>query len=185
MKGAKKFQTLRGELAGMLSAKFPAIQIEIADSEKWQRPCVTFISPDFADLLPEERFQRLVTVIPAEFREQKLAGFVWLELAEGESVETFLKLPRSEDIANREAEIYKQLMDVEFFESLAEKMGASPDKRCSGGFREMTRELSDHCFSPEQIRDAKLLMIRHRAFCDCQILLTAMPELAKLFTNAA
>ena len=184
MKTAPSFEALKGELATILATKFPAIKIEVAHSEKWNRPCVTFTSRDFTDLLPEERFQRLVAVIPAEFREQKMGGFVWLELAEGETVDAFLRLPRSEDVAGREAEIYRQLIEVGFFDSLAEKMGASPDKRCDGGFREMTRELSDHCFLPEQVRNAKLLMIRHRAFCDCQILLTAMAELAKLSTNA-
>jgi hypothetical protein len=183
MKSATSHEKLERELVDILAPKFPSIKVDVAHSEKWNRPCVAFTCRDFAGLLPEERFHRLVAVIPTEFREEKLAGFVWLELVEGESVESFLKLPRSEDIANREAEIYKQLIDVDFFESLAEKMGASPDKRCSGGFGEMARELSDHCFSSEQVRDAKLLMIRHRAFCDCQILLTAMPELATLLAD--
>ena len=51
-------------------------------------------------------------VIPTDFREQKMAGFVWLELAQGESVEEFLKLPRSEDIADREAEIFKDTKNI-------------------------------------------------------------------------
>lgn len=169
----------------MLSAKFPGIGIEVAHSAKWNRPCVTFESKDFVGLLPEERFQRLVTVIPTEFREQKMAGFVWIELAKGETVEEFLKQPRSEDVAGREAEIYGELAAAKLFESLAESMGTSPDKRCSGDFREIVRILSAKRFSAKKVRDVKLLMIRHRAFCDCQILLTAMPELARLFANAA
>ena len=185
MKSAASFETLKRELAAMLSVKFPEIGVKVAHSAKWNRPCVTFASRDFSGLLPEERFHRLVAVIPTEFREQKMAGFVWIELAEGETVEEFLKLPRSDDIANCEAEIYGELAAVKLFDSLAESMGTSPDKRCSGDFREMIRVLSAKRFSAKKMRDAKLLMIRHRAFCDCQILLTARPELAKLFANAA
>lgn len=185
MKPAASFETLKRELAATLSAKFPGIAIQIAHSAKWNRPCVTFTSRDFSGLLPEERFQRLAAVIPTEFREQRMAGFVWLELAEGESVEEFLTLPRSEDVADREAEIYGELARAKLFDSMEESMGTSPDKRCEGGFREMMRILSGKRFSPDQVRDAKLLMIRHRAFCDCQILLTARPELARLFATAA
>lgn len=179
------FETLERELGNMLAPKFPGISVDIAHSAKWNRPCVTFTSRDFSGLLPEERFQRLVTLIPTDFREQKMAGFVWLELAEGESVEDFLKLPRSEDIADREAEIYGELAKAKLFDSLAESMGTSPDKRCGGDFRESIRLLSAKRFSTKKLDDAKLLMIRHRAFCDCQILLAAMPELARLFADAA
>lgn len=169
----------------MLSQKFPGIGVAVAHSEKWNRPCVTFEFNGFAGLLPEERFHRLVMAIPTEFREQKLAGFVWLELAEGESVDEFLKQPRSEDIAQREAEVYGELARAKFFDALAQSMGDSPDKRCGGDFREMVRILSARRFSAAKLRDTKLLMIRHRAFCDCQILLTARAELAKLFADAA
>lgn len=169
----------------MLKAKFPGMDIEIAPSSKWNRPSVTFTSPSFAGLLPEERFHRLVGAIPTEFREQKMAGFVWLELAEGETVDEFLKLPRSEDVSDREAKTYGELAKAKLFESLAEALGKSPDKRCGGDFQEMARLMTAKRLSAAKVRDAKLLMIRHRAFCDCQILLTAMPELAKLFADAA
>ncbi len=185
MKPKASFEKLEHELVAMLAEKFPGINVDIAHSAKWNRPCVTFEFEGFAGLVPEERFHRLVAVIPTEFREQRMAGFVWLEIANGETVDAFHKLPRSEDIADREAEIYGKLAGVKLFESLVESMGSSPDKRCGGDFREMMRILSASRFSPTRIGEAKLLMIRHRAFCDCQILLTAMPELAKLFANAA
>jgi len=184
-KSTVAFERLKHELLEILSAKFPGIEIEVENSAKWDRPCVTFRSKEFAGLLPEERFQRLAAVIPTEFREQKMAGLVWVELAEGESLEAFLKLPRSEDIAEREAEIYGQLARVKLFELLKEAMGTSPDRRCMGDFREMERLLTIKRFPADGIRDAKLLMIRHRAYCDCAILLTAQAELARLYADAA
>jgi len=179
------FERLKHELLEILSAKFPGIGIEVEHSAKWDRPCVTFRSKEFSGLLPEERFQRLVAVIPTEFREQKMAGLVWVELAEGEALDAFLKLPRSEDIVEREAEIYAQLARAKLCDVLKEAMGSSPDRRCTGDFREMSRLLAGKRFTAEGIRDAKLLMIRYRAYCDCAILLTAQAELARLYADAA
>ena len=182
---ADNFQSLTRRIAAMIRDSFPDMAVEVSHSSRWNRPCVTFTSSDFEGLLPEERFQRLVAVIPAEFREQEMAGFVWLELTEGESLDEFLKLPRSEDVENREKEIYGDLALAGLFESLAESMGGSPDQHCEGDFREMTRLLAATGLAPDLIRDAKLLMIRHHAYCDCQILLTAKSQLAQLFADAA
>ena len=179
------FESLQKKLMAALAKKFPDISVDVEHSARWNRPCVTFRSSTFRDLLPEERFHRLVAALPADLREEKLAGFVWVELAEGESLEKFLKFPRSEDIARREAEIYKKLCQADLFGPLETSMGKSPDKRCRGDFREMVRVLTEKSWSPAQVRDAKLLMIRHRAFCDCQVLLTAQAELARLFVSAA
>jgi len=159
--------------------------VGVGKSERWNRPCVTFRWTGFAGLLPEERFHRLVAALPAEVREERLAGFVWLELADDESVDAFLRLPRSEDIADREAEIFTELFKAGLFDSLADVMGGSPGQKCAGDFREMIRLLSGVGFSEKRILDAKLLMIRHNAFCDCQILQTARGELAELFADAA
>lgn len=146
---------------------------------------MTFRSRTFNGLLPEERFHRLVGAIPAAFREKNLAGVVWVELAEDESLEEFLKLPRSEDVTGREREIYVELAKARMFDVLAEQMGASPDKRCSGDFREMAGLLSARRFPEGKSRDAKLLMIRHHAYCDCQVVLTAWPALRQLYAGAA
>lgn len=180
----KSSASLQSELTQLLSGKFPGIDVEVSHAAKWNRPCVTFRCPLFERLLPEERYHRLVGVIPAEFRDDRLAGFVWVELVAGESLEDYLKLPRSEDVAGREKQIFKELAKVKLFASLAESMGASPDKTCSGDFRAMDRLLSARRFSKSKLRDAKLLMIRHHAFCDCQVLLTAQPELTRLFADA-
>lgn len=185
MKAKGTHESLQRELLDMLSAKFPGISVEVESTSRWNRPCVTFCSAAFDGLLPEERFHRLVAVIPTDFREKHMAGFVWVELAKGESLDQFLKLPRSEDVASRERDIYGSLARVKFFDLLSEALGSSPEKRCGGDFRELDRILQSKRLSAEAIRDAKLLLIRHRAFCDCQILLTAQSELARLFADAA
>lgn len=185
MKSGPSNKALESELAGLLAPRFFGIRVEIGKCDRWDRPCVTFRWAGFTGLLPEERFHRLVAVLPADIREKRLAGFVWLELADDESLDAFLKLPRSEDIADREAEIYTGLVKAGLFDSLADAMGASSEQRCAGDFREMIRLLKAKRFPPKRVSDAKLLMIRHHAFCDCQILQTARGELAELFADAA
>jgi hypothetical protein len=185
MKSTNLHADLTRRLAAMIRDAFPEMVVNVSHSPRWNRPCATFTSSAFEGLLPEERFHRLVGVIPADFREENMAGFVWLELAPGERLEEFLKLPRCEDVAACEKDIYGRLARAGLFESLAEAMGASPDSHCAGGFGEMTRLLTAAGLRPDDIRDAKLLMIRHHAYCDCQILLTARDRLAQRFADAA
>src|SRR5262245_39473630 len=114
-KNAADVTSFGAELTAILAAKFSGIRVETAHSTHWNRPCVTFRWHNFAGLLPEERFHRLVSAIPADFREKKLVGFVWLELADGETIDEFLRLPRSEDVADRGAKIYAGLMKAGLF----------------------------------------------------------------------
>ncbi len=185
MKKEPSKKTLESELTGLLAPRFSGIRVEIGKNRRWYRPCVTFRWSGFDGLLPEERFQRLVSVLPAKLREEQMTGFIWLELTETETVDEFLKLPRSEDIANREAEIYAELVRVDLFDSLAKALGSPPERKCEGDFREMLRVLKAKRFGANRLVDARLLMIRHHAFCDCQVLLTARDKLAKLFADAA
>jgi len=173
------------ELTAMLSASFPGITVEAGHSERWDRMCVTFRWAGFAGLLAEERFQRLARLIPDDFRDRRLAGFVWLELAPDDTVDGFLKLPRSEDVADREATIYAELVEIGFFESLAKSLGRSPDKNCGGDLSKSAEVLSTLKYSATKVRDAKLLAIRLGAYCDCQVLQSVQPALAELHAGAA
>ena len=177
----KKIQT---ELELLLAEHLPGIEVVVEHSKRWQRMCVTFRWSGFAGLLPEERFERLSRLIPAEYRDGKLAGFVWLELAPDEEADDLLGLPRSEDVADRESDIYTKLTNLDFFDALARALGAAPQKSCTGGFSEVAAILSAKEFSKEGITDSKLVFIRHGAYCDCQVLLTVRAELAGMYAKA-
>lgn len=178
-------QAVAGELLRMLSTSFPGVQVTLEHSARWNRECVTFRWTGFSGLLPEERFHRLVKVIPESFREQNLAGLVWLELTPSESVEEFLRLPRSEDIARKERTIYAALRKADFFTALHRALGSAPEQSCDGGFAQSERILSGLKLGPHGTQDAKLVFIRHHAFCDCQVLLTAQQALADAHAGAA
>lgn len=166
------------ELKEMLSPTHPGIEVEIAQHPRWQRRCVTFRWPGFAELLPEERFYHLVRIIPEDFRVQKLSGAVWLELSPTETVDHFLSLPRSEDIADQEPRIHRKMLQLEFFSGLSDALGASPEASCGGNFAKSTAILAKKGLSKDEIRDFKLVLIRNNAYCDCQILATAQPALS-------
>jgi hypothetical protein len=176
---------LEADLAELLAPGFPGIAIEVGENERWDRPCVTFRWTGFSELLPEERFHRLTGAIPEVFRSERLAGFIWLELAAGETVEAFLRLPRSEDVASREACVYEELLETGFFKVLGKSLGRSPKKNCGGGFSASAAALVECKRSPAQVQDTKLVFIRHGAYCDCQVLESIRPGLAELYAGAA
>jgi hypothetical protein len=176
-------EALENKLIAMLADFFPGLKVEVGWSKRWSRMCATLRWSGFAELLPEERFQRLAKAIPEGFRESQMMGFVWLELAPDETLESFLELPRSEDVAAREPALYAELLKSGFFESLDRAMGASPGESCRGDFSQVEGILSTEHFSKDKIRDAKLVFIRHGVYCDCQIMETAQPLLTELYAD--
>ena len=179
------YRQLEKDLLAIVAQPFPGITVAVEHSDRWNRMSVTFQWAGFADLLPEERFQRLATVIPEEFRSSRLPGFVWLELAPGETVDEVLKRPRSEDIVEREEEIYASLLPAGFFDLLRESLAPNPTTACGGGFARTAAILSGQGMSESGICDAKLLFIRYGAYCDCQVLASVQAELAKHYAGAA
>lgn len=177
----EEYKQIEIELRGLLSGSFPGIEVEAQRSARWDRPCVTFRWAGFESLLPEERFHRLVQVIPEDFRKRRLAGFIWLELAAAETVDSFLKCPRSEDHAEDEPNIHAGLQKAGFFDALRAALGEQPAQRCAGGFTQTAETLIAQGFTPTQIRDAKLVFIRLGVYCDCQVLEHAQAELAQRY----
>ena len=170
-------------LRAMLADTFPGLTVDVAHSKRWGRPCVTFRWVGFAGLLVEERFHRLTQAIPEDFRVSNLGGFVWLELTPDESIDEVLKQPRSEDMAPREAAIYAELRRASYFEALAKALGRAPKKTCPGDFSETQRWSDTVGWTPDQVRDAKLMFIRHGVYCDCQVVLTLQPQLAEAYPS--
>ena len=175
----RRNQALEKQVMTLLAKSFSGMSVEIGYAARWDRTCIAIRWEGFGGLLPEERFHRLVSAIPDEFRTSQLAGLVWVELAPGETVDDVLKLPRSEDIAKREADIGRTLTHNGFFATLADRLGRSAKRKCPGDFTHTAAVLSDMGKPPERIRDAKLLFIRHGAFCDCQVVATVQPAMTK------
>ncbi len=185
MEGSGQRKWIEAELRGSLTPKFPGMTIEVAHSDRWKRMCVTFRWSGFVGLMPEERFHCLVDMVPARFRRSHLQGFVWLELAPDETVEAYLQLPRSEDVNQRAAAIYGDLLSAGFFDALDAALGPRPKGKCLGAFSSTEAVLSAGNYSAARICDAKLLFISQGVYCDCQVLETVRPKLAQLDTSVA
>ncbi|HNQ23446.1 MAG TPA: hypothetical protein PKK06_10165 [Phycisphaerae bacterium] len=168
-------------LRRMLASACPGMQVDVGFAERWQRPCVTFHWEGFRGLLPEERFHRLVQLIPEDFRTTQMQGFVWLELAAQETIEQFLAYPRSEDAADREPQVYAELLRLGFFRALADRLGTPPSGNCANDFSHLERILSELDSPAEGVVSAKLLFIRQGVYCDCQIPQGAEAELARRY----
>ena len=89
MKKGKTDPKLQADLEAAVRGAFDGMTVSVAFSERWKRMSVHFVWDGFAGLLPEERFQRLASTIDEEFRESRLAGFVWLETTPSESMMKF------------------------------------------------------------------------------------------------
>ena len=171
---------LREKLLELLSPALPGIQVDVGHSDRWDRTCLTFRWDGFAETLPEERFRHLLLHIPPEFRENHLQGAVWLELAPSETVEAYLALPRSEDVADRQQAIARRLIRSGFFEALEERLGPLPIELCMMSFA-VTRELlREQGYSKRQCDEACLLFILHRAYSDYEILVEAKRSILAL-----
>ena len=175
---------LQAKLTRLLAEKFPGITIEVGRSERWDRTALTFRWDGFDDLLPEERFHRLFHSIPKDVYEKHLQGCVWHELGGRESVEQFLKLPRSEDVRDREPRVIRKLTGIGFFEELAGELGEEPTSRCVGDFSAVRRILAAKKLSKPAQRDALLVLMRNGAFCDCEVLFNAQLIKLRTGTNA-
>ena len=172
---------MEAELTAILAPHFPDIAVAVQYRRPWDRMCVCFRWEGFEGMLPEERFHKLLQVIPEDFRTSRLRGHVWLELTPEETTEAFLSQRRSEDVAGIEAGIYARLAKAGFFGKLREALGPSPDETCTGDFSKTTKLLFTCKHSADRIDEAKLLFIRHGAYCDCQIPLSVEHELAKAY----
>ncbi len=166
-------QRLQAKLAKLLSEKFPGLAIEVGRRAQCDRTALTFRWAGFNDLLPEERFRQLFHNIPEGFYEEHLRGCVWFELGNGESVDDFLKLPRSEDVGDKEPRVIEGLAKVGFFKALAAELGEEPMASCGGDFTVVRRVLTAAKLNKSALRDALLVLMRNGAFCDCEALFNA------------
>jgi hypothetical protein len=166
---------LAGELRELVETACPGIAVEVGIHPRWQRKCFTFRWAGFDGLLPEERFRLVVKRIPPEFYEAHCGGAVWLELADGESLEDYLELPRSEDIDPRLAAVWSFLRDVNFFATLEDELVRIPPARCPDDFTVCRKVLTVKQASADQARDALLAFMRHRAYSDWEVLREVRP----------
>lgn len=168
--GKKEYQKIAANLLGFLSEQCDGIEVVVDDSARWKRMCLTFRWSGFEGMLPEERFRILARLIPQEFVSKHCLGAVWLELAPGESIESYLSLPRSEDVADKAPEILEQLKDTGFFAVLEDEMVRIPPHQCEDSLVVTRKILSARGLADEQVQEVCLVLIGCGAYNDWSVL---------------
>jgi len=183
MSSRKHHRAIEQTLRDLLGPSFAGIEIGVSHSKRWNRPMVVARWEGFDGLMAEQRFERIMRVIPAEVYEQKLTGLIWFEITHGETIDDYLKMPRSEDIASKEDTLIAVLNDKAVFQQLADALSDAPGEQksasrctlpgCDGNFT-VTRRILKQCgISPKRVERVCLLLIRHGAYCDCRVLTVA------------
>jgi hypothetical protein len=175
----KDYPLVQARLQSFLSEYFDDVSVTIDDDVYYRGTNLIVVTPAFRDLLPEQRFHHLVRAIPHEFYEEYLrGGIVWFELAPGEDPRSYMRMPRSDDVADQEPAILKQLVSVRFFQKLKSRLGPVPHTASHIDFVVSRQILSEAGLSPADINRACLFFIRHGGFCDAQVLVDVLGELA-------
>lgn len=175
MTSAKTFAERARKLTGFLDKACPGIRVEAEHSARWDRPCLTFHWPGFAGTLLEERFHLLMRHIPEEFFESHCRGAVFLELAPGETVDEILAQPRSEDVADRVAEIWAMLNGRHFFACLEDELVRIPPAELQPDLRVSRKVLQALELDEDQQRDALLAFMHTGAYTDWEVLREIRP----------
>lgn len=173
------YAKIEDQLQKHLAARFEDVSVRVGDDIHYKGTNVIVTSSHFAGWLPEQRFHHIVRALPQEFYEKYLrVGMVWFELAPGEQPKQYMKMPRSEDVADEDADIAQMLVRIGFAKKLknliADEGGdASPDDF------ELTRVvLAELDLDESVIEKVCLFLIGRGAFCDAHVVKDVLPQLA-------
>lgn len=173
------YGALQARLQAILSETFENVQVQIGDDIHYRGTNLVVITPDFAGLLPEQRFHHLVRAIPSQVYDDHLRdGVVWFELAPGEAPRDYMSMPRSDDISAQADAIARRLFSIRFFHQIKDRLQKKPQSASTRDFTVSRAIMEEAGFSREEITTACLFFIRHGGFCDAQVLVDVVNELA-------
>jgi hypothetical protein len=171
-------EALAEQVQSALAPRIPDVAVRIGPDIHYDGLNVVITAPAFQGLLPEQRFHHVARNLPADLYEQLRGRVVWFELAPGESAQSVMKMPRSEDIAAGESDILKRLTAERFFKKLEKSILTARKGASQWDFVEAKRLLADAGWSPDDVTRACLFFIRHGGVCDAHILTHVMEQLA-------
>ena len=174
------YATVRERLQELLAARLADVQVQVGDNIHYRGTNVVVTSPAFAGLLPEQRFHLVVRAIPKELYERHLrGGIVWFELAPDEAAQDYMKMPRSEDIAEHESAILARLQSIQFAEKLQARFNEEPETISADNLTATRQILTQAGLNKEDLTRACLFLIRLGGFCDVQVIADVIPEITK------
>lgn len=166
-------ETRRRTLVQLLEPAMKGVSVDVSATSRWNRPMVTVRWAGFSGLLAEQRFRRVMRCIPQDALERDFRGMVWFELTPGETVEDYLKMPRSEDVRAQAERLLTELRQKKFFDRLRALNAASD---CGDDFTRVRKVLRALRYSVAQTERMCLAMLSLGRYCDCEVLeLSAEP----------
>jgi hypothetical protein len=171
----KTHAQLKKDLLSYVGKQCEGIELNVEISPRWDRLCFTFRWDGFDDLLLEERFRKVARLIPGDYFEKHCQGVVWLELTAGESIDEYLKQPRSEDVDAELPDIWKQLAEIEFFSRLEDEMVRISPADCPDDLSVSKRVLRASKLPEKDVRRSCLAFIRQAVFTDWEVLKAIRP----------
>ena len=177
MTAQRNLAVIEQQLQSAMSAAHKDAKVKVGMDIHYKGCNIVITSPDFAGLLPEQRFHHVAHALPTDLYEQLRTGFVWFELAPGELPAQLMKMPRSEDIAGQDSAIHERLKAVKFFKKLEAKLRATRRPASTLDFV-LVREILDEAgWTAEEVTQACLFFILHGGHCDAEVFSKVMEDL--------
>lgn len=160
----------RKALLTHLEGPMKGVTVDVAATSKWKRPVVTVRWNGFEGLLAEQRFRRVMRCIPPEALERDFQGLIWFELTTDETVDDYLKMPRSDDVRPEADQLLDELRQKGFFDRLRKALGKSPEDECADDFKVVAKVLRGLRCSQARIDKTCLALLSVGKYCDCEAL---------------
>lgn len=174
--GKKDHGAIAADLLKTVSGACPDMTVTVEQNARWKRPCLTFRWSGFDGLLPEERFAIIARLVPPDYVEAHCKEAVWVELASDETLEQYLALPRSEDVAKQSKDVLAELAATNFFAVLEDEMVRIPPNQTANGLTETRRILKSRGLDDKRVQTTCLVLIGAGGFNDWSVLREVRPQ---------
>lgn len=127
---------------------------------------VTFVSNEFADLLPRQRYHLLQHALPKGYYDRYLRNAVWVELTPNESPDA-LRANNLEDafVESIAEPVLGILGKRKFADLLARRRGSE----CDRAFTHSRKALVDLGYDAREILEILHVFMLRGGFCDCEV----------------
>lgn len=165
----KDYAAIARQLREHLVGRFADVTVEIGDDIHYKGVNIVVTTRVFEGLLPEQRYHHVVHAVPPDLYEKHLrSGVVWFELAPGQTGREYMKMPRSEDVADDAAKIEARLAKAGFFERFAEAVDEAGELS-RDDFVLAKRLLAESGAKTDEVQRATLYFVLRGAFCDADL----------------
>ncbi|GJQ25826.1 MAG: hypothetical protein HBSAPP02_08580 [Phycisphaerae bacterium] len=165
-----KYEEVARQLQEYVRARFEDAIVQIGEGLHYRGTNVVITSKAFAGQLPEQRYGLVLRTIPEAFFKKYLrGGVVWFELAPGESGKDYMRMPRSEDVAARSADVLARMKKSGVLKQL-EQAVAQAKGALSAVRLDLARECMDAAgWSPDEVQEGSLVLIGRGSLCDADL----------------